>query len=46
MAIGTESPATAEHVTQLQRDGYCVIRGLYSEEETRPVRARITETTG
>ena len=41
MAISTESQATAEHVMQLDRDGYCVIRGLYSEEETRPVRARI-----
>ena len=27
MAIGTESQATAEHVTQLERDGYCVTDG-------------------
>ena len=28
MAIRTETQATAEHVKQIGRDGYCVISGL------------------
>jgi len=41
--MDTEVAVTEAHKEQLDRDGYCVVRGLYSEEETQPVRARIED---
>ena len=34
---------TEEHKQQLDRDGYCVVRGLFDKAETAPVRARMEE---
>ena len=34
---------TEAHERQLERDGYCVVRRLLTEAETRPVRTRIEE---